>query len=64
MSAILNLVSMGGIGVYMFKLMQGMGMDGGVNMSQFVPAIIIGVMCVLAFAIFISIFLAQEMLFS
>ncbi len=53
-SAILNLVSMGGIGVYMFKLMQGMGMDGGVNMSQFVPAIIIGVMCVLAFAIFIS----------
>lgn len=53
-SAILNIISMGGIGVYMYKLIQGTGVSGGVNMTQFVPALVIGILCVLAFAVFIS----------
>lgn len=53
-SAILNIISMGGVGVYMYKTMLGFSGGNGIDMGQFVPGIIICGLCVLAFAVFIS----------
>ena len=53
-SATLNIISMGGIGIYMYKLMKGVGADAPVDMSRFVPAIVVSALCILAFAVFIS----------
>lgn len=52
-SAILNIIAMGGIGVYMYKMM--LSTEGSsINLLQFVPAIIVCVLCIFAFAVFIS----------
>ncbi len=54
-SALLNVISMGGIMVYMLKMMESMGADKmNVNMMRFVPAICVCILCIFAFAIFIS----------
>lgn len=53
-SAFLNVISMAGVSVYFYSLASGMVGTGSINMSKFIPAIIIGILCVLAFAIFIS----------
>ena len=55
-SAILNLLSMCGVMAYMINMMESMGADNfaGIDIGKFVPAIIVGVLCVFAFAIFIS----------
>lgn len=54
-SAILNLISMGGLGVYMYHMTsEFMGASGGVKISSFVPALLICILCVLAFAVLIS----------
>lgn len=54
-SAVLNLISMGGIGVYVYKLMVE---TGGVlqefDWKRFLPVIVICVLCILAFAVLIS----------
>lgn len=52
-SAILNIISMGGVGIYVYKMMLSTVL-GNVNMSQFIPVIIVCVLCIFAFAIFIS----------
>lgn len=54
-SAVLNLISMGGVGAYMYGMLSSvMNTNGKVNLTRFVPAICIGILCVFAFAIFIS----------
>ncbi len=53
-SALINLISMGGIGLYMYNLMGMTGQSGGVSLVKFVPSIIICVLAVLAFSLFIS----------
>lgn len=53
-SAFLNIISMGGIGLYMFNMMNITGEAGGVNLISFIPAIIISILAILAFSLFIS----------
>lgn len=54
-SAILNVISMGGISVYMIKMMQDMGASQmNVDMMRFAPALLVCILCIFAFAIFIS----------
>lgn len=54
-SALLNVISMGGIGVYMINMMQTMGAsEMNVSLISFLPAILICVLCIFAFAVFIS----------
>ena len=53
-SAMLNIMSMSGIGIYMYNTMVNYAGMSSINMSQFIPAIIISVLCVLAFAVFLS----------
>lgn len=54
-SAVLNILSMCGVGVYMYNMMQTVTDEAmGIDMSRFVPAILVGVLCILAFAVFIS----------
>lgn len=55
-SALLNMISMCGVMAYMLDMMESMGADafGSLDISRFIPPIIIGVLCVLAFAIFVS----------
>lgn len=55
-SALLNMISMCGVMAYMLNMMESMGADafGGLDISKFVPPMIIGVLCVFAFAIFVS----------
>ena len=53
-SALLNIISMGGVGIYMYKTVMSVGGGTGIDLKQFVPGIIIAVLCVLAFAVFIS----------
>ena len=53
-SALLNIISMGGIGIYMYNSVLNVSGDSGINMQQFIPAICICILCVLAFAVFIS----------
>lgn len=53
-SAILNIISMGGVGVYMYNMALSVGEKGSIDMTRFIPAIIVCVLCVFAFAVFIS----------
>ncbi|MDE6023978.1 MAG: ABC transporter permease [Lachnospiraceae bacterium] len=54
-SAILNLIAMGGVGAYMYNMVASVREGTGrLNMAKFVPAICVGTLCILAFAIFIS----------
>ena len=55
-SAILNLISMCGVMAYMFNMMEAMGAGvfGQISVGKFVPPVIIGVLCVFAFAVFVS----------
>lgn len=54
-SAFLNVISMGGVGIYMYNMVMSLGSaNKDFNMGQFIPAIIIGILCVFAFAVFIS----------
>lgn len=55
-SALLNIISMCGVMAYMLNMMNSMGADAFTNLdvSKFVAPMLIGVLCVLAFAIFVS----------
>ena len=54
-SALLNVLSMGGIGIYVYKLAaQTLAVQPGIRISRFVPAILVCALCVLAFAVLIS----------
>lgn len=54
-SAILNLVSMGGIGVYLYKLSIQMGqMQEQIRLGRFVPVLLVSLICILAFAVLLS----------
>lgn len=54
-SALLNMISMGGLGVYLYSITKDvMGTGEGVKLVSFVPALLIGILCVLAFAVLIS----------
>ena len=54
-SALLNVLSMGGIGIYVYKLAtQTMALQQGIRISRFVPAILVCALCILAFAVLIS----------
>ena len=54
-SAALNIISMAFVGVYMYRMMlKNTGTGSSVAFSRFMPVILVCVLCVLAFAIFIS----------
>ena len=54
-SAVLNLLSMGAIGVYVYKLAaQTVQFGEKINAAKFVPALLVCCLCILAFAILIS----------
>ena len=54
-SAVLNLFSMGAIGVYVYKLAAQTAQFGErINAAKFVPALLVCCLCILAFAILIS----------
>lgn len=53
-SALLNLISMGVLGVYMFQTI-GLTMEGtAINLQEFLPAVGIMILCVMVFALFIT----------
>lgn len=54
-SAFLNIISMGGVGIYMYKMMLNVDKSrSAISMGQFAPAIVVCILCVFAFAVFIS----------
>lgn len=54
-SAVLNIISMAGVGAYMYGMVTSMVTDNGrVRLSRFLPAILVGILCIFAFAVFIS----------
>ena len=54
-SAVLNIISMSFVGVYMYRMSLKAGsIKQGVSLTRFLPALFIGVLSVLAFAVFIS----------
>jgi sodium transport system permease protein len=54
-SSVLNLISMGGICIYMYNMIYKVSDNAvSVNFAKFIPAIIVGVLCIFAFAIFVS----------
>ena len=54
-SAVLNIISMAGVGAYMYGMVASMVTDNGrVRLSRFLPAILVGILCIFAFAVFIS----------
>ncbi|MBQ9610693.1 MAG: CPBP family intramembrane metalloprotease [Lachnospiraceae bacterium] len=54
-SSLLNIISLGGVGVYMYNMASSyMQNSGGVRLSKFIPVIFICILCILAFAVFIS----------
>ena len=55
-SALLNILSMGGIAIYIVKIMKSYGgvKMNDVALSEFVPAILVGILAILAFSLFIS----------
>ncbi len=53
-SALLNILSMGGIAFYMYKIMDMQTGEAGIDMSRFYPAILVGILAVFAFSLFIS----------
>ncbi len=54
-SAVLNLLSMGAIGVYVYKLaVQTVHMEQSIHVARFVPALLVCCLCILSFAVLIS----------
>ena len=53
-SALLNIVSMGGIAVYMYKVLDMQTDVAGFDMGKFYPAILVGILTIFAFSLFIS----------
>ena len=55
-SALLNVISLIGVGVYMYSVARSYngGFSGGVDIAKFIPALLIVILCVFAFAIFMS----------
>ena len=54
-SALLNIISISGVGVYMYNMTSTYtNTSGGISLGMFAPAILVGVLCVFAFAVFIS----------
>ncbi len=53
-SAILNLLSMAGVGAYMMNMMQQQGVAKDIDMLKFAPAVVVVILCVVAFAVFMS----------
>lgn len=54
-SAVLNVISMGFVGFYLYKVAAKTGsIKGDVSVARFLPAAAVGVLCILAFAVFIS----------
>lgn len=54
-SALLNIISISGVGVYMYNMASSYtDTSGGISLGLFAPAILVGILCVFAFAVFIS----------
>lgn len=53
-SALLNILSMGGIAVYMYQILGMQTEVASFDMAKFYPAILVGVLCIFAFSLFIS----------
>lgn len=53
-SALLNIISMGGIAVYMYKIMDMQADVASFDMAKFYPAILVGILSIFAFSLFIS----------
>lgn len=53
-SAVLNIISMGGIALYMYKIMDMQTDTAGFDMAKFYPAIFVGILAIFAFSLFIS----------
>ena len=53
-SAVLNIISMGGIAVYMYKIIDMQADAADIEMAKFYPAILVGILAILAFSLFIS----------
>lgn len=53
-SALLNIVSMGGIAVYMYKVLDMQTDVASFDMGKFYPAILVGILTIFAFSLFIS----------
>lgn len=53
-SALLNILSMGGIAVYMYEIMELQTDMGSFDMTKFVPAILVCMLSIFAFSLFIS----------
>ena len=53
-SALLNIISMGGIAVYMYKIFDMQTDAADIDMARFYPAILVGILAILAFSLFIS----------
>lgn len=54
-SALLNILAMCGVGAYMYSMVDKVTGDGAkMHLAKFIPAIVVGMLCVFAFAIFIS----------
>ena len=53
-SALLNIISMGGIAIYMYKIYDMQTEAADFDMAKFYPAILVGILSVFAFSLFIS----------
>ncbi|MCH5248660.1 MAG: CPBP family intramembrane metalloprotease [Lachnospiraceae bacterium] len=53
-SALLNIISMGGIAFYLYKIMDMQTDTAGLDMAKFYPAILVGILAIFAFSLFIS----------
>ena len=53
-SALLNILSMGGIAVYMYQILGMQTEVASFDMAKFYPAILVGILCIFAFSLFIS----------
>lgn len=53
-SALLNIISMGGIAVYMYKILDMQTDVASFDMAKFYPAILVGALSIFAFSLFIS----------
>lgn len=53
-TALLNIISMSFVGAYIYNVVNVTGNGSGVDMTKYIPAIVVGILCVIAFAIFMS----------
>ena len=53
-SALLNIISMGGIAIYMYKILDMQTDTASFDMVKFYPAILVGILSIFAFSLFIS----------